>query len=126
MADPTDELPPDDFENGGGPVKTFLEHLEDLRWLLVKSGVALVVCLIVCLYATDKIVWLLKRPLQQAALIKTDRKQKILVRFGTNTLITLDAPANQIGPRALGTNRFVVCQAEPVADGTNFGIARRW
>jgi len=25
----------------GGPVKTFLEHLEDFRWVMVKSVVAL-------------------------------------------------------------------------------------
>ena len=72
MADSTDEPRPDDFEEGGGPVKTFLEHLEDLRWLLVKSGAALLLGLIVCLYTTDKIVWILKRPLEQAALIPTE------------------------------------------------------
>ena len=35
-------------EEEGGPVKSFLEHLEDLRWVLIKSlatiGVAMVVC----------------------------------------------------------------------------------
>ena len=125
MADPTEEPSHDDSEAGGGPVKTFLEHLEDLRWLLVKSGAALLVCLVVCLYATDKIVWLLKRPLQQAALIQTGHAQKILVRFGTNTLATLETFTNRLGPLDLGTNRFVVLQTEPVEVGTNILLSVR-
>jgi len=125
MADPTEEPSLDDSEAGGGPVKTFLEHLEDLRWLLVKSGAALLVCLVVCLYATDKIVWLLKRPLQQAALIQTGLAQKVLIRFGTNTLATLETFTNRLGPLDLGTNRFVVLQTEPVEVGTNIFLSIR-
>ncbi|MFO1515018.1 MAG: hypothetical protein U1F83_19285, partial [Verrucomicrobiota bacterium] len=70
MAASPEEPHLDEDEDGGGPVKTFLEHLEDLRWLLVKSGAALLVSLIVCLYATDKIVTLLKWPLKQSALVR--------------------------------------------------------
>ena len=33
----------------GGPVKTFLEHLEDFRWVLIKSIVALFLGMLVCL-----------------------------------------------------------------------------
>jgi hypothetical protein len=43
MADPTDKPYPTDFAEGGGPVKTFLGHLDDLRWLLIKNSIALVV-----------------------------------------------------------------------------------
>ena len=125
MADPTEEPSHDDSEAGGGPVKTFLEHLEDLRWLLVKSGAALLVCLVVCLYATDKIVWLLKRPLQQAALIQTGYAQKVLVRFGTNTVATLETFTNHLGPLDLGTNQFVVLQTEPVEVGSNIFLSIR-
>ncbi len=125
MADPTEEPSLDDSEAGGGPVKTFLEHLEDLRWLLVKSGAALLVCLVVCLYATDKIVWLLKRPLKQAALIQTGLAQKVLIRFGTNSLATLETFTNRLGPLDLGTNRFVVLQTEPVEVGTNIFLSIR-
>jgi len=31
----------DQDEEEGGPVKSFLEHLEDLRWVLIKSLAAL-------------------------------------------------------------------------------------
>ncbi len=125
MADPTEEPRPEDSEQGGGPVKSFLEHLEDLRWLLVKSGTALFVCLVVCLYATDKIVWLLKRPLQQAALIHGSHARKALVRFGTNTLATFEPPTNRIGPLDLGTNWFVTIQVDPVEVGTNLLLTVR-
>ena len=40
---------PDEAE--GGPVKTFLEHLEDFRWVLIKSIVALFLAMLVCLFA---------------------------------------------------------------------------
>ena len=119
MADPTEEPSPDEFEEGGGPVKTFLEHLEDLRWLLVKSGAALLVGLIVCLYGTAQIVWILKRPLEQAALIQTGNTQKAIVRFGTNTLTTLESPTNRLGLLDLGTNAITLIQVEPVQVGTN-------
>ena len=42
--DPASERP---NEAEGGPVKTFLEHLEDLSWLLIKSVVALGVIAVV-------------------------------------------------------------------------------
>jgi len=124
--DPIEDPLHDDFEEGG-PVKSFLEHLEDFRWLLIKSAAALMVALIVCLYATDKIVWLLKRPLQQAALIHVGHAQKVLVRFGTNTVTTfeLDQPTNRIGGLDLGSNHVVAIQAEPVVIGTNTLLSLR-
>ena len=125
MADPTEEPRPDDVEEEGGPVKTFLEHLEDLRWMLVKTGSALLVGMIVCLYATHFIVWILKRPLQQAALIKVGHTQRALVRFDTSTLFTLELSTNRIGPLDLGTNRLVIIQAEPVESGTNISVSFR-
>jgi hypothetical protein len=50
MATETDE-PRTEFEqeDEGGPVKSFLEHLEDLRWVLIKSLAALSVAFVVCL-----------------------------------------------------------------------------
>ena len=125
MADSFEEPRPAETEEGGGPVKSFLEHLEDFRWLLVKSGAALLVGLIVCLYATDKIVWILKRPLQQAALIRVGHMQKVQVRFGTNTLVTFEPTTNKLGPLDLGTNWFVVLQAEPMEIGSNIFLTVR-
>lgn len=121
MADPTEEPHLEDYdEDGGGPVKTFLEHLEDLRWLLIKSGAALLVTLIICLYMTDTIVWVLKRPLKQAALVKTGHdNNKVIVRFGTNVLTTLEPHTNRLGPIDLGTNWISLIDVVPVLSDTN-------
>ncbi|MCF7765833.1 MAG: twin-arginine translocase subunit TatC [Verrucomicrobia bacterium] len=56
--------PDEEEEEGGGPVKSFLEHLEDLRWTIIKSGASLVVGMIICLIAAPYITELLKYPLQ--------------------------------------------------------------
>ncbi len=125
MADPTEEPLPDDLEEGGGPVKTFLEHLEDLRWMLVKSGAALLVSMIVCLYGTHQIVSILKWPLERAALIHVGHAQKALVRFGTNNVGTVQLQSNTIGPLNLGTNPVVIVQIEPVEMGTNILLSAR-
>ena len=43
-------------EEEGGPVKSFLEHLEDLRWTLIKSLVTIAIAMLICLIAGDKVV----------------------------------------------------------------------
>ena len=125
MADPTDEPQAEDVEAGGGPVKSFLDHLEDLRWLLVKTAAALFVGMIICLYGTTQIVWALKLPLRNAALVKVNSQQKAVVRFGGNKVAIFEPPTNQYGPLYLGTNRFVEIQIEPVLVGTNVFLSAR-
>jgi sec-independent protein translocase protein TatC len=119
MADFPKEPRPDGMEEGGGPVKTFLEHLEDFRWLVIKAGVALAVCFFVCCYAVPQIVAILKWPLSHAALYRVGDERKVLVCFGTNTLATLDLATNQIGGLDLGSNWFTLLRVEPVAVGSN-------
>jgi sec-independent protein translocase protein TatC len=126
MADPTDEpRPEENEEDGGGPVKTFLEHLEDLRWMLIKSGAALLVGMIVCLYATDKVVWILKWPLERAALIQVGHKQKVLIKFGEEDVLSFQPSTNHLGPLDFGTNSFAILRVEPVEQGTNIHFVAR-
>jgi sec-independent protein translocase protein TatC len=124
MADFSKEPPPD-AEDEGGPIKSFLEHLEDFRWLLIKTGAALLVCLIVCLYAVPQIVAILKWPLSRAALVRVHDERRVLVRFDTNTVATLELMTNQIGGLDLGTNWFTVLEVEPVAVGSNILLSVR-
>src|SRR5215213_8856036 len=56
----------------GGPVKTFLEHLEDLRWVLIKIIASVLVSMTVCLVASPQIVEFLKLPL-----IRSNAKVKL-------------------------------------------------
>jgi len=54
---------PDEAE--GGPVKTFLEHSR-FRWVLIKSVVALLLGMLVCLFAANDVVRIIKWPLMHA------------------------------------------------------------
>ena len=123
MADFSPQSPSGEPGEGGGPVKSFLEHLEDFRWLLIKTGSALLVCLIICLYAVPEIVAVLKWPLSRAALVRVNTERKAMVCFGTNTVATLDLATNQIGGLNLGTNWFTVLHVEPVQVGSNIFLS---
>jgi sec-independent protein translocase protein TatC len=65
MAEEHDDVLPEE-EDGGGEVKSFLEHLEDLRWTLIKCVTALMLAMIVCLVAGNRLAWILKRPIEKA------------------------------------------------------------
>lgn len=112
-------------EEEGGPVKTFLEHLEDLRWVLIKSLVALGVAFVVCLIAGDHVVAVLTRPLKKARIHYPNSVQVVTFRFGTNRLGVYQLPPDQQAALGLGTNKFVTLHLEPVALGTNLVFALR-
>src|SRR5713101_6037931 len=73
-------------EEEGGPVKSFLEHLEDLRWVLIKSIVSLGVAVLVCLIGGNYVVEILKRPLKNAKVSYPGTNQVVTVLLGTNQL----------------------------------------
>src|ERR1035438_6542472 len=70
----------------GGPVKTFLEHLEDFRWMLIKSIVALFLGMLICLFAANDVVGIIKWPLGHAPAGFSGTNQIAVVSFGTNHL----------------------------------------
>ena len=72
----------------GGPVKSFLEHLEDLRWALLKCAAVVGVGVLICLLAGNHVVGVLLRPLQHARVLYPGTNQIVTVRFGTQTLKT--------------------------------------
>ena len=57
---------PDEPEDEGGPVKSFLEHLEDLRWVLIKSLSVLGIAVVACLLGGPVVVKVLMWPLERA------------------------------------------------------------
>jgi sec-independent protein translocase protein TatC len=117
MADePEAELVTDDE---GGPVKSFLEHLEDLRWVLIKSAAALGVSMLICLISGNYVVRIIKWPLSNAKIHYSGTNQIVTVRFGTNQLAVYHLSPEQQSSLALGTNRFVTVQVEPATFGTN-------
>ena len=108
---------PDEIE--GGPVKTFLEHLEDFRWVLIKCIATLLVAMLVCLLAGNYVIQVIKWPLTRATVNYRGTNQVVTVSFGTNHLANFQLTAEQQAALNLGTNRFVAVQVAPVNVGTN-------
>jgi len=106
-------------EEEGGPVKSFLEHLEDLSWVLIKSLVGLAVGVLICLLAGDHVVQILKRPLDKAKISYPGTNQVVTVLIGTNQLGVFPLSPQQQAAFDLGTNRFVAVGIEPAVFGTN-------
>jgi len=109
----------------GGPVKSFLEHLEDLRWVLIKSLVAAGVAVLLCLIAGDNVVKILKRPLAKAKISYPGTNQVVTVLFDTNRLGVYTLSPKEQAALDLGTNRFVAVHIEPMWLGTNQVLALR-
>lgn len=128
MADELEVLParsghgPDPEEDeGGGPVKTFLEHLEDLRWTMIKSVIAVAIGVLACLSGANWLVQVLVWPLKQAEGLQTETSSRVVVTFGTNILARMsseDAIAQGFG--GIETNRDTFIRLMPVPMGTNF------
>src|SRR5881396_221393 len=82
-------------EEEGGPVKSFLEHLEDLRWVLIKIAAAVGLAMLLCLIAGDKAVAVIMRPLHHATLSYPGTNHVVTVQMGTNVLRTLTLSGEQ-------------------------------
>jgi sec-independent protein translocase protein TatC len=106
-------------EDEGGPVKSFIEHLEDLRWVLIKSAVTMGVAMLLCLVAANYVVTILKWPLERAKISYPGTNQVLTVSYGTNKLGTFSLNSAQQAALNLGSNRFTAVQIEPLLIGTN-------
>jgi sec-independent protein translocase protein TatC len=115
VAEHLDEQP----EEEGGPVKSFLEHLEDLRWVLIKSGVAAGVAMLFCLLAGNYVISVLEWPLKRAPARRSAKTQTVRVLFGTNQLSVLQITPNDPLASLVGTNRQVRLELAPALQGTN-------
>jgi len=130
MAEPSDELQPGDEDGEGGAVKSFLEHLEDLRWTIIKCAAATLVGMMVCLFAVNQLAAILKWPLKRAEhrhliFMPADTNTVLYLRFGSTPLQSITLTTNRIGSLNFGTNRHVTMQLEPVEVGTNTFLAMR-
>jgi sec-independent protein translocase protein TatC len=117
MAGDNEPERPDEAE--GGPVKTFLEHLEDFRWVLIKSMVALFLGMIICLIGANHVVRIIKWPLDHAYDYHPNTNQTVVVSFGTNHVGNFQITPEQGKSLNLGTNRVVAVTVEPLTLGTN-------
>jgi sec-independent protein translocase protein TatC len=93
-----DAYPEWDEEAGGGPVKTFLEHLEDLRWTLIKCVSVVLISMLFCLVASNLLVSFLTWPLKHGAENRAEGKKDVALFLGETRL--------GIVPEAVATNVF--------------------
>jgi sec-independent protein translocase protein TatC len=119
VEEPVAESVEEQEQEEGGPVKSFLEHLEDLRWVLIKSVVALGLSMLLCLIAGNHVVQILKRPLEKSRSSYPGTNQIVTVLFGTNQLGVYPLKPEQQAALDLGSNRFVAVRIEPAVIGTN-------
>ncbi len=108
----------------GGPVKSFLEHLEDLRWVLIKSLAAVGIGMLICLIAGNQVMAILTRPLDQATFSVPSKSQLVSVKLGTNRVGRYVLPLEQAVPYQplIGSNTFVELQLQLVPSGSNFTV----
>jgi sec-independent protein translocase protein TatC len=125
MANQADEERPEFEEGEGGPVKSFLEHLEDFRWMLIKCCAAIAVMMMICLLGTPYVIRVLTWPLDRAKIGWNKADRRVTLQLGTNHLATFKVGTNQLGDLAFGTNQHYVLQLEPVTIGTNRLVALR-
>jgi sec-independent protein translocase protein TatC len=109
-------------EDEGGPVKSFLEHLEDLRWVLIKSLTAAGVAMLGCLLAGDHLMDVLKWPLSRAPVKDTGKTIRLFL--GTNQIAFQHVTTNDPWSSLMGTNRHVRIDLAPMVQesGTMMGI----
>jgi len=87
MADQPEGSQPDPEEFEGGPVKSFLEHLEDLRWTLIKVTATLAVAMMACLMGGNYLVRFLEYPLRSASEWQAPKAEAtVAVHWGTNVI----------------------------------------
>jgi len=111
-------------EEEGGPVKSFLEHLEDLRWVLIKCVVAVAIFMLACLIGATYVLAVLKWPLERADKYRQKPDVELSLLVGTNVLTTYPGTdffrelgfTNQsrlgfeVTPRLIGTNYVLTLQ----------------
>jgi sec-independent protein translocase protein TatC len=122
MVERTEDYRPEDEEAEGGAVKTFLEHLEDLRWVLIKSSAVVLIAMLVCLFNVERLVTVLKWPMTQIAkrpilFLPDATNQVVTFQFGDTRFPSVDLKTNRVGALDLGTNRHVTVALEPVELG---------
>lgn len=123
MADEMEVLPPDPDEEseGGGPVKSFLEHLEDLRWTLVKVALSIALGMIICLSGSNYIMDFLFWPLKKAQEKRTSEEPQIALILGTNLLAKFSTSSFPVAGVATNADSFY--RVAPVEIGTNHVLA---
>lgn len=115
----SDSLFDSDADGEGGPVKTFLEHLEDFRWVLIKVAASIMIAMVVCLMAGNWIVTFLKWPLERSSHLYPDPRQHVSVMLGPKEVLHFKLDTNNLPGWPIATNKFIELELTPIDLGTN-------
>jgi sec-independent protein translocase protein TatC len=120
MADEPELLTSGNDEDGGGPIKSFLEHLEDLRWTLVRCAIAMALGMLVCLSASNYIIEFLKWPLERAQSHRVAKDPQVSISLGTNLVAKFQASA--FPPTTGATNDVYLRLSTIATNGLNLAV----
>lgn len=118
-ANDTDE---EDEEEGGGPVKPFLDHLEDLRWTLLKVVISILLGMLVCLVAGNRLVTFLTWPLNHAQRLLPASQQRVPLLLGTNEVGRVQLGSVHL-PSTVDSNRVSALELLPTPLGDRLVLA---
>ncbi len=111
-----ENLLPETTDDFGGPVKPFLEHLEDLRWVVIKVVVSVLLGMMIGLVSANHLVRFLTWPLRQSEASIAWDARPLPVVWGTNLVVRL--PRSELAG-FFGTNQWAAIQLVPHLEGTN-------
>src|SRR5579883_2450820 len=82
-------------EDEGGARKSFWEHLQDLRTAIIRSVIAILITLVVCLLLDKEIVGLLEYPIRRMRMFEPD-----------HPTVTIQIGDTKLGPYAVTRDDF--------------------
>lgn len=129
-----DGLLPEETEDYGGPIKPFLDHLEDLRWMLIKVVVSVLMGMLISLVAGNHLVHFLEWPLRNAEMSVSESRKPVPISllgtniarlprdkaegvFGTNWLTGIE-----LVPQQVGTNFVLTLKPAPPAEAGSYSL----
>lgn len=107
----------------GGPVKSFLEHLEDLRWMIIKCLASVMVAMVLCFALGNHVVSILKWPLERSEFNRLTSEQMVVLFVGNHEVTRFAVKTNHIGSLLLGAERVTPLRLVPEQQGTNTLLA---
>ncbi len=110
-------------EDEGGPVKPFLEHLEDLRWVLIKCVVAVALGMLLCLIGANYVLEVLKWPLVKADRLRVTKTHEVAFYVGTNLWVKVKPGSTNFGPLIFSNDAVTAFELVPVPIGSNYVLA---
>lgn len=117
-----DPLEDEEEEEGGGPVKPFLDHLEDLRWTLIKVVVSILLGMLVCLVAGNRLVAFLTWPLVHAQRMLPAAQQRVPLLLGTNEVGRVQLGTVHLPP-TVDSNHVTALELAPTPLGDRWVLA---